>query len=171
MADLAFALMSLFMLTLVPAEEHGFKMRLEAWSDEAPLLAKASSHNVFSMGFYTEKFLINGEESPRESLKPKVEEFIANPDKSPELADHPWNALLFLGYNCETPYNDYLAVIADIKSIYWRLWEKEAIARFNQPYKRLSPAEKRYIRGLIPFNLREHYSYYCAYESDEMEYW
>jgi biopolymer transport protein ExbD len=162
MADMAFVLLTFFMLLMIPADEMGFKMRLEPLNGEMPIFAgRVQRHNIFNIVLHDRQFEIDGEAVPRSLLKYRLSQFVSNPTKSREFADNPWQARVYFGFDCETTYQEYMSVISDVKSVYWKLWERESMSRFDKSYQRLTPVEKRYIRGLIPFNLGEHF-FYCG---------
>ncbi len=163
MADLAFVVLAIFLITLVPSEEAGFLMKLEPWSEEPPESYRVKRRNVFAIGiFIDDKLMVRGEYASFETLKASVIEFVSNPNKSLELAETPWQAKIFFSYERWTKYEDFISVIGSVKAAYWELWDKEAITRFKKPYSQLSKSEKHNIRTLIPFSFEAEVNWHCG---------
>lgn len=157
MADLAFVVLAFFVITLVPSEETGFLMKLEPWwSFEPPESYRMSSRNIFSISVYKPNELyVRGDTATFESLKSRIIEFVSNPNRSPEFAETPAQAVVSCHFACYSPYKDYLAVVGSVKAAYWELWEKEAMKRYKQHYKQLSLTENQVIKRIIPFSYME----------------
>lgn len=159
MTDLAFALLIIFVITVVPVEEKGLSFHLESWSEEPPDFIVLQQRNVLSIWVdYERKLFVKGDPLPFQHLTSTIKNLVKNPSGSLDAATDPRHIAIVVHFSCYTPYKYYLYMLDSIKTAYREMWEEEAIAVFGRNYDQLLPAEKRQIRNAIPMTLREDYS-------------
>ena len=88
-------------------------------------------------------------------LKVLVKEFIANPNKKPEYAINPKQAIISLQNDRDTNYETYLAVYNILKAAYDELWDEEAQSQFNKNYDDLNTEQQKRIKAKIPLVISE----------------
>ncbi|THH39906.1 ExbD/TolR family protein [Neolewinella litorea] len=157
MADIAFLLLIFFLVTTTIAEDKGILVKLPPWSDEEPDITKLKERNVFSVLVNAQNQLLVRDEPARiGELRERAKEFIVNPNRRPDLAEGPKNAIISLKNDRGTNYDTYLAVYNELKGAYDELWDELSMQRYGEPYSEEMPfAQRKAIRDEIPMVLSE----------------
>lgn len=157
MADIAFLLLIFFLVTTTIAEDKGILVKLPPWSDEEPDITKLKERNVYSVLVNAQNQLLVREEPMQiADLRENAKEFIMNPNKRPDLAEGPQNAIISLKNDRGTNYETYLAVYNELKGAYEELWDELALRRYGEEYSDEMPfAQRKAIRNEIPFVISE----------------
>lgn len=157
MADIAFLLLIFFLVTTTIAEDKGILVKLPPWSDEEPDITKLKERNVYSVLVNAQNQLLVREEPTRlATLRENAKEFIMNPNKMPNMAESPRNAIISLKNDRGTSYETYLAVYNELKGAYEELWDDLANKRYGEPYTDdMEFAKRKSIRDEIPFVISE----------------
>ncbi len=157
MADIAFLLLVFFLVTTTMNPDKGITVKLPAWADAPPKTEDILKRNVFSILVNSEnELLVRGEPVDVEDLRQKAKEFIANPDRNPNLPSAPNKAIISLKNDRATEYKHYLLVYNELKAAYRELWDVEAMKLYGQNYNdSLSDKQKKIIRSKYPFILSE----------------
>lgn len=140
-----------------PKQEKGIHIKLPAWKEGIDEATKLKNRNILSIVVNAKgEILVRDKPLPLEELTTSVKVFIGNPNRLPDLADSPRQAIIALSNERETPYKQYLMVYNTIRAAYQELWNEYALANFGQPYEESLPDSiKRAIKQAIPFVVSE----------------
>lgn len=157
MADIAFLLLIFFLVTTTIVEDKGITVKLPPWSEEEPDITKLKERNVYSVLVNAQnQLLVRGEPMRIEELKDNTKEFIANPNKRPDMSEKPTKAIISLKNDRGTEYGTYLEVYNELKAAYNELWDELCKRKYGIPYSDDLPiAYRRAIKSEIPFVLSE----------------
>lgn len=159
MADIAFLLLTFFMITTTIVNDKGITLllppeRLEV--DPVPI----HERNIFKIQINSQdKLLIEGQ--PRENIKQLREEikiFILNNGQSSELSESPEKAIVSIKTNRGTTQEIFIKTLDEVKAAYYEIYAERAGVS-PKAYRDLSvnvPAEKLlYDKGKkgIPMNI------------------
>ena len=127
MADIAFLLLTFFLMTTVINNEKGLTLLLPQWSDE-PIISDKHQRNVFAVQINSEnEFLIEGE--PRNSLAgvtDEIKKFILNNGVDPSLSVNPEEAVVSLKTDRGTSQQAFVAVLDVIQAAYYEIYAERA---------------------------------------------
>lgn len=156
MADIAFLLLIFFLVTTTIAVDKGVLVLLPPWSEDEPEVDKMKKRNVYSVLVNAQnQLLVRGEPQQVSTLKENTKEFIMNPTKREDMAEHPKKAIISLKNDRGTNYKTYLEVYNELKAAYNELREEAAQKRHGKSYKFLSKDQRRAIRSDIPLVISE----------------
>lgn len=125
MADIAFLLLTFFLVTTVIDDHRGIPMIL-------PQLAKDATpwneKNIFSIQINSQNaILIEGE--PRQDLlgmKEEIKKFILNNNANPALSENPEKAIVSLKTDRGTSYESFIAALDEIHGAYLEIYAERA---------------------------------------------
>ena len=156
MADIAFLLLTFFLVTTTIAEDKGVLVKLPPWSDEPPPEMKLNSRNVYSVLVNAQnQLLVRGEQMQIHDLKHNTKIFIANPEKRSDMSENPQKAIISIKNDRGTKYNTYLEVYNELKAAYNELWEESAMAKFGKNLDQLTAKQTKEIKDAIPLVISE----------------
>ncbi len=90
-----------------------------------------------------------------EYLTDTIKKMILNIDQNPQFPEKPNRAVISLGNERETDYDQYLKVYNALKKVYTELWEEKSQEKYNMPFKSFSKEKVNNIKREIPFVLSE----------------
>lgn len=157
MADIAFLLLIFFLVTTTIDVDKGIMVKLPPWSEEEVDPERLKTRNVFSVLVNAQdQLLVRGEIADVKQLRERAKEFIANPNKRPDLAEKPTKAIISLKNDRGTSYRTYLEVYNELYAAYDELWDELCQRLYGKPYSEDLPLEiRKEIKGKIPFVLSE----------------
>ncbi len=169
-ADIAFLLLSYFLMTTTMNQDSGLQRRLPPMpnKDQQVEDQKVNRRNIIIVKINSADRLFAGNEPIEVSgLKDKVMEFLQNPNDDPKLPEKAPKEIEGFGtYNVSkgvislqndrgTSYQAYIAVQNEIVKAINELRNNFAKANFGKPYVSLSEEEQEIVREAIPQNISE----------------
>jgi biopolymer transport protein ExbD len=156
MADIAFLLLIFFLVTTTIDVDKGVLVKLPPWSEEPPEVEQMKTRNVYSVLVNADnQLLVRGEPASIESLRANTKEFIMNPKKRTDMAEHPTKAIISIKNDRGTSYKTFLEVYNELKAAYNELRNEEAKRRYNKEFEFITDAQQREIRNNIPLVISE----------------
>ncbi|MBX2896978.1 MAG: biopolymer transporter ExbD [Cyclobacteriaceae bacterium] len=127
MADIAFLLLTFFLMTTVIRNEKGLVLMLPQWTTE-PATSEKHQRNLFTIQVNSEnKFLIEGE--PRNSLRDlssEIKKFILNNNVDPALSVSPPEAVVSLKTDRGTSHQAFVDALDAIQAAYYEIYAERA---------------------------------------------
>lgn len=165
-ADIAFLLLSFFLITTSMGDDKGLPRRLPALpSEDRPAEdAKLKERNVLRLALDAQdRLTCNGQALDIAGLRAQAKDFIANPDNAsdkPEKfpADIPLlgkmeitgKHVIVLECDRNASYKAYMAVQDELAGAYAELRNELALQRWHKAYTSLRPEQQEAIRKVYP---------------------
>lgn len=126
MADIAFLILTFFMISTQMNDEKGLSLVLPRFVD-APL-APVNKRNIFSIQVNSaNQFMINHEIRPDlTGLRSEIKSFILNYGKNPNLSDHPQLAIVSFMADRGTTHGTYVHTLDEIQAAYHEIYAERA---------------------------------------------
>jgi biopolymer transport protein ExbD len=127
MADIAFLLLTFFLMTTVIKNEKGLMLMLPHWS-EAEVKSDIHERNVFTIQINSENsFLIEGDQrSSIHGVKEKIEKFILNNGLVNSLSENPIKAVVSLKADRNTSHAAFIESLDEIQGAYYEIYAQRA---------------------------------------------
>lgn len=127
MADIAFLLLTFFLMTTVIKNEKGLTLMLPQWSD-VQIRSEIHQRNVFAIQINSaNEFLIEGEpRSSLEGLTAEIKKFILNNDVDPSLSVNPEEAVVSLKTDRGTSQQAFIEMLDVIQAAYYEIYAGRA---------------------------------------------
>ena len=169
-ADIAFLLLSYFLMTTTMNQDSGLQRRLPPIPDENQEVEdqKVNRRNIIIVRINSADRLFAGNEPMDVSLlKDKVKEFLVNPNNDPNLPERAPKEIEGFGtYNVSrgvislqndrgTSYKAYIEVQNELVKAVNELRDEFAKAHFGKAYLSLNEDQQRIAREAIPQNISE----------------
>ena len=169
-ADIAFLLLSYFLMTTTMNQDSGLQRRLPPIPDENQAVEdqKVNRRNIIIVRINSADRLFAGNEPMDVSfLKDKVKEFLVNPNNAPDLPERTPKEIEGFGtYNVSkgvislqndrgTSYKAYIEVQNELVKAVNELRDEFAKAHFGKAYLSLNEDQQRIAREAIPQNISE----------------
>ena len=169
-ADIAFLLLSYFLMTTTMNQDSGLQRRLPPIPDENQAVEdqKVNRRNIIIVRINSADRLFAGNEPMDVSfLKDKVKEFLVNPNNDPNLPERTPKEIEGFGtYNVSkgvislqndrgTSYKAYIEVQNELVKAVNELRDEFAKANFGKAYLNLNEDQQRIVREAIPQNISE----------------
>ena len=169
-ADIAFLLLSYFLMTTTMNQDSGLQRRLPPIPDENQAVEdqKVNRRNIIIVRINSADRLFAGNEPMDVSfLKDKVKEFLVNPNNDPDLPGRAPEEIEGFGtYNVSkgvislqndrgTSYKAYIEVQNELVKAVNELRDEFAKAHFGKAYLSLNEDQQRIAREAIPQNISE----------------
>jgi biopolymer transport protein ExbD len=169
MADIAFLLLTFFLLTTTMDQNLGMPRRLPPiLEDEQEKPPEINRRNILQVHVNSfDRLLVNGKPMEVILLKDEVKLFISNPnndgdkpEKEPKIIEGLGERIVSKGIvslqtDRGTSYQIYMAVQNEIMRAYAELRDDFAQSQFQKPYSKLQEAEQEAVRGFYPLNISE----------------
>lgn len=156
MADIAFLLLIFFLVTTTIDVDKGVLVKLPPWSEEPPEVEKMKTRNVYSVLVNAQnQLLVRGEPASVETLRDNAKEFIMNPKRREDMAEHPTKAIISVKNDRGTAYKTFLEVYNELKAAYNELRNEESQKRHGKEFQFLTKDQQRAIRADIPLVISE----------------
>lgn len=127
MADIAFLLLTFFLITTVIQNHKGILMVLPVFSNK-PITTPVHDRNLFTIQINSaNEFLI--EKEPRKDLvgvKEEIQKFILNNGKDLSSSDSPKEAVVSLKTDRGTSYATFMAALDEIQAAYYEIYAEQA---------------------------------------------
>ena len=169
-ADIAFLLLSYFLMTTTMDQASGLQRRLPPIPDEKQAVEdqKINRRNIIIVRINSADRLFAGNEPMDVSfLKDKIKEFLVNPNNDPNLPERSPKEIEGFGtYNVSkgvislqndrgTSYQKYIEVQNELVKAVNELRDEFAKAHFGRAYISLDEEKQRIVRDAIPQNISE----------------
>ncbi|MFA4996804.1 MAG: biopolymer transporter ExbD [Bacteroidales bacterium] len=170
MADIAFLLLTFFMMVTTMDTETGIQRRLPPMPDENHIeqAEQINKRNIMIVLINNnDRLFAGGQEMPIVMLKDKVKEFLTNPANLPDLPEKrekeiegfgPYmvsRALVSLQNTRGTSYKAYIEVQNELVKAFNEVRDDFAIQHFGKKYDLLDEDQQRITRDAVPMNLSE----------------
>ncbi|HEX5167822.1 MAG TPA: biopolymer transporter ExbD [Cyclobacteriaceae bacterium] len=159
MADIAFLLLTFFMVTTVIKEEEGLPILLPPFQEQ-PINKPVADHNLFRIQINSsDQLLINA--VPRgnlDGLKEELKNFITNNGMRSSLPDSPMKAIVSLKADRGTSHSAFMNALDVIQAAYYEIYSARAGLSVEQ-YRKLNLNDKKQkavydkAREGIPMNI------------------
>lgn len=128
MADIAFLLLTFFLVTTTIANDKGLQLLLPPPPDPNQAEMKFQQHNLFTIQVNSsDALLVEGE--PLEditTLQDNIKTFILNNGVDPELSDNPEKAIVTYKTDRGTSHRKFIEVLDIIQGAYYDIWAERA---------------------------------------------
>lgn len=170
MADIAFLLLTFFMMVTTMDTETGIQRRLPPMPDENQIeqAEQINKRNIMVVLINNnDRLFAGGQEMPIVMLKEKVKEFLTNPANLPNLPEKrekeiegfgPYmvsRALVSLQNTRGTSYKAYIEVQNELVKAFNEVRDEFAMQNFGKKYDLLDEDQQRITRDAVPMNLSE----------------
>ena len=170
MADIAFLLLTFFMMVTTMETETGIQRRLPPMPDENQIeqAEQINKRNIMVVLINNnDRLFAGGQEMPVEMLKDKVKEFLTNPANLPDLPEKrekeiegfgPYmvsRALVSLQNTRGTSYKAYIEVQNELVKAFNEVRDDFAMQNFGKKYSFLDEDQQRITRDAVPMSLSE----------------
>ena len=170
MADIAFLLLTFFMMVTTMDTETGIQRRLPPMPDENQIeqAEQINKRNIMVVLINNnDRLFAGGQEMPIVMLKEKVKEFLTNPANLPNLPEKrekeiegfgPYmvsRALVSLQNTRGTSYKAYIEVQNELVKAFNEVRDEFAMQNFGKKYDLLDEDQQRIARDAVPMNLSE----------------
>lgn len=169
-ADIAFLLLSFFLMTSNMEQNSGLQRRLPPMPDENQKVQnqQINRRNIITVKINSADRLMAGNEPIDVSLlKYKIKEFLVNPNNDPKLPEKEMKNIEGFG-QCEvskgvislqndrgTSYQAYIAAQNEIVKAIDELRDEFAKAHYGKPYLSLDEERQKIVREAVPQNISE----------------
>ena len=170
MADIAFLLLTFFMMVTTMDTETGIQRRLPPMPDENHIeqADQINKRNIMVVLINNnDRLFAGGQEMPIVMLKEKVKEFLTNPANLPNLPEKrerdiegfgPYmvsRALVSLQNTRGTSYKAYIEVQNELVKAFNEVRDDFAMQHFGKKYDFLNDDQQRITRDAVPMSLSE----------------
>lgn len=169
-ADIAFLLLSYFLMTTTMNQDSGLQRRLPPMpaKDQEVENQKINRRNIVIVKINSADRIFAGNEPIEvDRLKDKIKEFLQNPSNDPKLPEREAKEIegfgsypvskgvISLQNDRGTSYQAYIAVQNEIVKAINELREDFCKANFGKPYVSLTEDEQKIVREAVPQNISE----------------
>lgn len=150
MADIAFLLLTFFLVTTTIANDKGLQLLLPPPPDPNQAEMKFQQHNLFTIQVNSsDALLVEGEPLTDVSdLQEDIKKFILNNGVDPELSDNPEKAIVSYKTDRGTSHKRFIEILDIIQGAYYDIWADRAgvsNARFREAASDLTVPENQVI--------------------------
>ncbi len=128
MADIAFLLLTFFLVTTTIANDKGLSIQLPAPLDPNQPKVEFQQHNLFTIQVNSsDALLVEGEPMDDVSgLKEQIKKFILNRGADPESSDSPEKAIVTYKTDRGTSHKRFVQILDIIQNAYYDVWAEQA---------------------------------------------
>ncbi len=157
MADIAFLLLTFFLVTTIIPNDKGIALLLP---ESTTAIVTIHQRNIFKIQINSnDRYLINGEERENlEGLREELKNFILNDSKDKSLSESPSKAIVSLKTDRGTSYQVFVQALDEIQAAYYEIYSSR-VNLTPKEYRELNPSapaqKKIYDSGRkgIPMNI------------------
>jgi len=127
MADIAFLLLTFYMMTTVIRENKGLTLMLPPYQ-QLPTNIPVNDRNLFAIRINSnDRIMVEGQEiHSLEGLRDKVKAFVLNHKKNPRLSDNPEDAVVSIKTDRGTSYRVFLTALDEAQAAYYEIYAARA---------------------------------------------
>ena len=153
-ADIAFLLLVFFLVTTTIDFEKGIQVKLPPMDSQPPI--PRNERNILSVKLnFKNELWVEGTPLAISNLREATKLHITNPGGNSDRALRPDLAIISLTNDRNTNYNTYLHVYNELKAAYNELWQEEALAQYERPFKKLTRRQQQAVKKKIPLVISE----------------
>jgi biopolymer transport protein ExbD len=140
-ADIAFLLLSFFLMTTVISNEKGLSLTLPEWRD-VPVEEPVHERNIFKIQINArDELLVEGERtSSLSGLRTKVKKFVLNNNLDPDLSENPEVAIVSIKTDRGTSHQAFVNVLDEVQGAYFETYA-ERVGITPDAYRALDPGK------------------------------
>ena len=158
-ADIAFLLLSFFLMTAVIKADKGLALTLPEWRDQ-PIKRDVLQRNLFKIHLNSANdLMVEGERLPSvDGLRYRVKAFILNNGADPDLSTDPKSAIVSLKADRGTTHQTFITTLDEIQAAYYSIYAERSGMSMEQ-YRALNnhhPKDQALIekaKAGIPMNI------------------
>lgn len=153
LADIAFLLLIFFLVTTTIDVDTGIGLVLPPPPKPNQKPPPIKERNMLKILVNAEgKILINDKPAAVSQVKTKVENFVSNFGKNPNLSESPDKAVVSLKTDSNTPYKIYIHMLDAVKGAYNQLRNERSLKLYGKPFKELTEGsnKKKAIKKYYP---------------------
>lgn len=126
-ADIAFLLLSFFLMTTVISNEKGLSLTLPEWLD-VPVDRPVHERNLFKIQINsTDELLVEGERvNSLSGFRKSVKQFILNNGFDPDWSEHPEVAIVSIKTDRGTSHGTFMNVLDEVQAAYYEIYADRA---------------------------------------------
>jgi biopolymer transport protein ExbD len=169
MADIAFLLLTFFLLTTTMDQNLGMPRRLPPLiEDEQEKPPEINKRNIMQVRVNSmDLLLVNGRPMEVQLLKEDVKMFLLNPRNEGDKPEKENRSIELIGNilvgkgvvslqtDRGTSYKMYMAVQNEIMRAYAELRDEFSMSHFQSSYSKLTEDQQKAVRGVYPLNISE----------------
>jgi biopolymer transport protein ExbD len=126
-ADIAFLLLSFFLMTTVISNEKGLSLILPEWREAEPE-HYVHERNIFKIQINSQnELLVEGERTSTFSgLRKDVRKFVLNNNADPDLSENPGVAIVSIKTDRGTSHSAFMNVLDEVQAAYFEIYSQRA---------------------------------------------
>ena len=142
-ADIAFLLLSFFLMTTVISNEKGLALTLPEWRDAEPE-HYVHERNIFKIQINSQnELLVEGERiNTFSGLRRDVKKFVLNNNADANLSENPEMAIVSIRTDRGTSHSAFMKVLDEVQAAYFEIYSLRA-GMSPAAYRALDPANAR----------------------------
>ena len=159
MADIAFLLLTFYMVTTEIKEYKGLTLLLPP-DEPVPLVVQKNNRNLFTIHINSQdRFLVEGKEvKSLKGMREEIKKFVLNNKKEPNLSDSPKEAVVSIKTDRGTSYRVFIEALDEAQAAYYEIYAGRigvTPARFRKLKTNIPEERKLYekAREGIPMNI------------------
>jgi biopolymer transport protein ExbD len=127
MADIAFLLLTFYMVTTEIKDNKGLTLMLPPYPVE-PITAPINNRNLFTIRINSyDQFLVEGEPVTNlNGLREAIKKFVLNNKRNPSLSDSPQDAVVSIKTDRGTSYKSFIAALDEAQAAYYDIYAERA---------------------------------------------
>lgn len=153
MADIAFLLLIFFLVTTTINVDTGIGLVLPPPLEEDQEPPPIKERNLMNILVNSEgRILMDEEPYQLSEVKPRLIEFIKNPNNDPNLSEEPELAIVSIKTQRATPYRIYVDMLDEVMGAYKDIRDEASRSNYGVPYSALkddSPQQQQ-IKDMYP---------------------
>lgn len=153
MADIAFLLLIFFLVTTTINVDTGIGLVLPPPLDPDEQPPPVKERNLMNILVNAEgRILMDEEPYSLDDVRPRLKEFIDNPNNDPDLSEDPDLAIVSIKTQRQTPYRIYVDMLDEVMGAYKELRDDASRANYGVPYGALKSEsdQKEQIKDMYP---------------------
>ena len=138
-ADIAFLLLSFFLMTTVISDEKGLALTLPEWRD-VPIEHPVNQRNIFKIQINSlDELLVRNERVDNmDGVRSAVKSFILNNNESPDLSENPEAAIVSVKADRGTSHAAFMRVLDEVQAAYFEIYSAR-VGMSVAEYRALDP--------------------------------
>ena len=138
-ADIAFLLLSFFLMTTVISDDKGLALTLPEWRDK-PIESPVNERNIFKIQINAmDELLVRGERiSSLTGFRERIKQFVLNDNIDPGLSENPEVAIVSIKADRGTSHATFMHVLDEVQAAYFDIYAARAGVS-PEAYRSLNP--------------------------------
>ena len=156
MADIAFLLLTFFLVATDINKDTGIEARLPEWNED-PVVQQKEPRNVLEISINAQgQVLVEGTDFYKvKQIKDLAITSVVNPSNDPRYAANTEQAVISLQHDRATSYAIYLEVYDQLFEARTEVWDSFSQKLFNKPFAELTEDQQTKVKDKVPFIISE----------------